>query len=99
MHACLFKGSNYGFHVCDCHYESEGCVEEETKSNRCNCDANLPIPLRDTGVITNSTALPVQKLFFGGLNFDLQSASFILGRLKCYGKNIFKNFWWSDFTS
>ena len=99
MHACLFKGSNYGFHVCDCHYESEGCVEEETKSNRCNCDANLPIPLTDTGVITNSTALPVQKLFFGGLNFDLQSASFILGRLKCYGKNIFKNFWWSDVTS
>ena len=57
----------------------------ETKNNRCNCDANLPVPLTDTGIITNSTALPVQKLYFGGLNFDIQLASFTLGRLKCYG--------------
>ena len=53
--------------------------------HRCNCDANLPVPLTDTGIITNSTALPVQKLYFGGLNFDIQLASFTLGRLKCYG--------------
>ena len=78
-------GSNFDFHVCDCYYELEGCINEETKDNRCNCDANLPVPWMDTGIITNSTALPVQKLYFGGLNYDLQSASFLLGRLKCYG--------------
>ena len=42
-------GSNKGFHVCDCHYTEEGCVEEATRQNTCNCDANLPIPLSDTG--------------------------------------------------
>merc|ERR1712037_793422 len=80
-----YTGSNYGTHVCDCHYEAEGCIEEETKHNTCNCDANLPIPSTDTGTITNMTALPVMKLFFGGLNFELQSAAYQLGRLKCYG--------------
>merc|ERR1719264_1958602 len=80
-----YTGSNYGIHVCDCHYEAEGCMEEETKHNTCNCDANLPIPSTDTGTITNMTALPVMKLFFGGLNYELQSAAYQLGRLKCYG--------------
>ena len=42
-------GSNYGTHMCDCHNEAEGCIEEETKHNTCNCDANLPIPSTDTG--------------------------------------------------
>ena len=42
-------GSNHGFHVCDCHNEAEGCLEEETMGNTCNCDANLPIPSTDTG--------------------------------------------------
>merc|ERR1711971_1107059 len=80
-----YTGSNYGFHGCDCHYEADGCIEEETKHNTCNCDANLPIPFTDTGTITNMTALPVMKLFFGGLNYELQSAAYQLGRLKCYG--------------
>jgi len=80
-----YTGSNYGTHMCDCHNEAEGCIEEETKHNTCNCDANLPIPSTDTGTITNMTALPVMKLFFGGLNYDLQSAAYQLGRLKCYG--------------
>ena len=31
------------------------------------------------------TALPVMKLFFGGLNYELQTAAHQLGRLKCYG--------------
>ena len=47
-------GSNYGNHVCDCHYEVEGCMEEETMGNTCNCDANLPIPSTDTGEVINS---------------------------------------------
>ena len=37
------------------------------------------------GTITNMTALPVKKLFFGGLSYELQSAAYQLGRLKCYG--------------
>ena len=57
----------------------------ETKNNRCNCDANLPIPLTDSGTITNMTALPVIKLFFGGLSYEMESGAFQLGRLKCYG--------------
>ena len=68
----LFSGSNFGYHVCDCHYEDEGCMEEVDKDTTCNCDANLPIPLHDTGVITNMTALPVTKLYFGGLFFSLK---------------------------
>ena len=31
------------------------------------------------------TALPVMKMNFGGLNYELQSGAFQLGRLKCYG--------------
>ena len=81
----LSKGSNYGQHVCDCHYSDGGCMEEETKHNTCNCDANLPVPLSDSGTITNTSALPVVKLFFGGMTFDLQYGAFQLGRLKCYG--------------
>ena len=74
--------------MCDCHYEADGCTDEETKHNTCNCDANLPIALTDTGTITNTSALPVAKLFFGGLDYDLQAAAFKLGRLKCYGISI-----------
>ena len=75
----LSKGSNYGQHVCDCHYSDGGCME----------DANLPVPLSDSGTITNTSALPVVKLFFGGLTYDMQQANFQLGRLKCFGRYIF----------
>ena len=78
-------GSNYGSHVCDCHYEAGGCIEEETKQNTCNCDANLPVALTDSGTITNSSALPMVKLYFGGLTYEIQYATYTLGRLKCYG--------------
>ena len=81
----IVAGGTYGEHVCDCHYEAGGCVEEETRHNTCNCDANLPAELSDTGTITNTSALPVVKLFFGGMTFDLQYGAFQLGRLKCYG--------------
>ena len=79
------SGSNYGSHVCDCHYQAGGCIEEETIQNTCNCDANLPVALTDSGTITNSSALPMVKLYFGGLNYEIQYATFSLGRLKCYG--------------
>ena len=74
--------------MCDCHFEDDGCIDEETLVNTCNCDANLPVAQTDTGTITNSSALPVVKLFFGGLDYELQLATFKLGRLKCYGKRI-----------
>ena len=43
------SGSNIGEHVCSCHYEDNGCADEEIFLNKCNCDANLPVPLQDTG--------------------------------------------------
>jgi len=81
-----FTGSNSGYHVCDCHYHADGCHEEHTMHNRCNCDARIPAPESDSGTITNSTALPIMKLYFGGLNYGIQYAAFLLGRLKCYGQ-------------
>ena len=92
------SGSNFGTHVCDCHYETEGCIEEETRYNTCNCDANLPITQTDTGTITNTSALPVIKLFFGGMNYELQYATFKLGRLKCHGTKEFPELISSDLT-
>ena len=42
-------GSNYGYHVCDCHFTEEGCANEGIVHNACNCDAFLPIPTSDSG--------------------------------------------------
>ena len=70
-----YSGSNYGNHVCDCHYEAAGCIEEDTLQNTCNCDSKLPVELSDSGTITD----------FGGLTYDIQFGAFTLGRLKCYG--------------
>jgi len=81
-----FTGSNKGFHSCDCEFTDEGCYDEDQRGNTCNCDINLPAPLIDTGVITNTTALPVMKLAFGGLDFEIQSGAFQLGNLQCFGK-------------
>ena len=85
MKASCKQGSNYGVHVCDCHYEDDGCIQEENRHNTCNCDANLPEQFTDTGTITNTSALPVASLFFGGLSYEMQEGAFKLGRLKCYG--------------
>ena len=81
-----WSGENYGDHVCSCHFSEEGCVEEETLSNTCNCDSNNPIPLFDEGYITNSSALPITELKFGGLNYESQSGFHTLGKLSCGGK-------------
>ena len=86
MKASRIQGSNYGVHVCDCHYEDDGCIQEENRHNTCNCDANLPEQFIDTGTITNTSALPVARLFFGGLSYEMQEGAFKLGRLKCYGE-------------
>ena len=56
------------------------------QGNTCNCDVSLPTPLVDTGIITNTTALPVMKLAFGGLIYKMQTGAFQLGNLQCFGK-------------
>merc|ERR1719414_1932424 len=82
-----FTGSNFGFHVCACHYTDEGCTNEQVMGNTCSCDANLPVPEKDTGTITNNTALPITKVSLGGLAYETQTSSFHLGKLKCFGKS------------
>ena len=42
--------------------------------------------LFDDGIITNSTALPVTELKFGGLSLESQFAFHTLGKLSCSGK-------------
>merc|ERR1712018_309723 len=86
-----FTGSNYDYHVCACHYSEEGCVNEDVMGNTCSCDANLPVPEMDSGTITNKTALPITKISLGGLAYETQSASFNLGKLKCFGEEIVSN--------
>ena len=81
-----WTGSHHGEHTCSCHYSEEGCVEEDTLHNVCNCDANKPAELFDEGILTNSSALPVIELKFGGLSYDAQSAFHTLGKLSCSGK-------------
>ena len=81
-----WTGANYGNHVCSCHFSEEGCVEESTLSNTCNCDSKVPAELFDEGYIDNSTALPITELRFGGLDYDAQSGFHTLGKLSCGGK-------------
>jgi len=81
-----FTGANKGFHSCDCNFSDEGCFEQDTRGNRCNCDANQPAPLIDTGTLSDMTALPVMKLAFGGVPYEIQRGAFQLGNLQCFGK-------------
>ena len=81
-----WTGSNYGKHVCSCYYSEEGCIEQSTLNNTCHCDAKVPKEMADDGVITNSTALPVKELRFGGLSFAAQTGFHTLGKLSCSGK-------------
>ena len=74
-----FTGSDSSTHACDCYY-GDGCRDQELYENSCNCDANVPTPLLDTGVITNSSALPVMTIAFGGLEYEIQQAYFTIGR-------------------
>ena len=63
-----WTGSNYGDHVCSCHFSEEGCMSDDVLNNTCNCDSKNPIMLFDEGYITNSSALPIMELKFGGMN-------------------------------
>ena len=81
-----WSGENYGNHVCSCHFSEEGCVSEDTLNNTCNCDSNVPITLFDDGCITNSSALPITELKFGGMDYEPQLGFHTLGKLSCRGK-------------
>ena len=81
-----WTGSNYGNHVCSCHFSEDGCDSDDTLSNKCNCDSKNPTVLFDEGYITNSSALPIMELKFGGMNYESQLGWHTLGRLSCGGK-------------
>ena len=81
-----WTGSYYGNHVCDCHYSMEGCISDDILNNTCNCDSKSPVGLFDEGSITNSSALPIMELKFGGMNYESQLGFHTLGRLSCRGK-------------
>ena len=81
-----WTGSNYGNHVCSCHFSEDGCDSDDILNNTCNCDSKNPAVLFDEGYITNSSALPIMELKFGGMNYESQLGWHTLGRLSCGGK-------------
>ena len=81
-----WSGSNYGNHVCLCHFSEEGCILDDVLNNTCNCDSKSPAVLFDLGYITNSSALPITELKFGGMDYEPQLAFHTLGKLSCRGK-------------
>ena len=81
-----WSGSNYGNHVCSCHFSEEGCILDDVLNTTCNCDSKSPAVLFDLGYITNSSALPITELKFGGMDYEPQLAFHTLGKLSCRGK-------------
>ncbi|CAG0893481.1 unnamed protein product [Darwinula stevensoni] len=76
-----WDGENAGKHICHCGL-SGYCINRLLP---CNCDAVAPESENDSGTITNSTALPIIELRFGGLHFQGQKADYTLGGLVCRG--------------
>ena len=76
--------------MCDCSLTESGCIEHEVLGNTCNCDSNQPTPLVDTGKITKKSSLPMTSIAFGGLIYEIQQASYTIGRLICQGKKMEK---------
>ena len=72
-------------HVCACD-AAGNCITERVT---CNCDQSLAEWLADEGILSDSDALPVRELRFGGLEFDSQQAQFQLGSLSCSGKKVY----------
>lgn len=81
-----FTGENYGNHVCSCHFSEEGCTSGDILDTKCNCDSKITKFLYDEGYITNSSALPITELKFGGMTAEGQTAFHTLGKLSCGGK-------------
>ncbi|CAG0896084.1 unnamed protein product [Darwinula stevensoni] len=76
-----WDGANAGKHLCHCGL-SGYCINRKLP---CNCDAVAPESENNSGTITNSTALPITELRFGGLYFQGQKADYKLGGLVCRG--------------
>jgi hypothetical protein len=74
----FFTGSNPSIHACDCFYTEAGCVDQELLDNSCNCDSNKPTSLVDTGRITKMSSLPMKSIAFGGLEYEIQEASYTI---------------------
>ena len=81
-----FTGSDSSIHSCDCFYSEDGCEAHDVLNTTCNCDSIEPTPLIDTGILTKSSSLPIKSIAFGGLSFEMQQASYTIGRLVCKGK-------------
>merc|ERR1712136_104652 len=79
-----FTGSNEDIHTCDCGLDGS-CVDS-AHGYTCNCDADQPVSLVDTGTIDNSTALPITGFHYGNLQFESQFASIEVGKLVCMGQ-------------
>ena len=81
-----FTGSDSSIHSCDCFYSEDGCEAHDVLNTTCNCDSIEPTPLLDTGLLMKSSSLPIKSIAFGGLSFEMQQASYTIGRLVCKGK-------------
>ena len=81
-----FTGSDSSIHSCDCFYSEDGCEAHDVLNTTCNCDSIEPTPLLDTGLLMKSSSLPIKSIAFGGLSFEMQQASYTIGRLICKGK-------------
>lgn len=57
------------------------------KNSTCNCDANLKLQwLEDSGLLLDSTRLPVQQLRFGDTGESYEAGKYTLGPLVCRAK-------------
>ena len=72
-------------HACDCYYSEEGCVEQDLLQNTFNCNSIKPTALVDTAL--GFISFRILTITFGGLQFDIQQASYTIGRLICKGNN------------
>ena len=85
----FFHGNHIGEHICQCG-EDNSCVDSAIEDFACNCDANNPVWESDVGRITAREILPITKMNYGPLEFDIERANFTIGRLQCSGNNGFK---------
>jgi len=79
-----YVGANYNNHICSCGLD-DSCSESE-HGLVCNCDAaQIPTTQRDSGLITNMTALPIKGFIYGEMAFPSQYAAIQVGRMICNG--------------
>nr|CAH0110956.1 unnamed protein product [Daphnia galeata] len=78
----FWTGSDSSVHTCQCGIDGN-CIDPNAK---CNCDATLPIPQVDSGVITDKEILPISRLNFGRTPLETSSGIHTLGRYECTGK-------------